>query len=136
MLKLYTDAAVKGNPGLAGIGIVLSGDGLYEQFAVPLHGNWNNHTAEWEALRFGLQWLIEHKKTDSMLSIYTDSQIVAASVQKNYVKNADFQTYLKSVSEMIEQFSFAEVSWIPKKENKGADNLAKQALRKAVKQKS
>lgn len=132
MLKLYTDAAVKGNPGLAGVGIVISGEGIHEQLSIPLKGDWNNHDAEWEALRLGLQWLIEHKKTETMLAIYTDSQIVATSIQKQYVKNKNFQNYLKAISEMIEHFLFAEVSWLPEKENKGADNLAKQALRKAV----
>lgn len=132
MLKLYTDAAVKGNPGLAGVGLVIAGNGLHEQLSIPLTGEWNNHIAEWEALCLGLQWLIEHNKTDSMLSVFTDSQIVAKSIQKNYVRNEEFKPYLNEASRMIEYFPFVEISWIPEKENKGADNLARQALRKAM----
>lgn len=133
MLKLYTDAAVKGNPGLAGVGIVITGQDVYEQLSIPLHGEWNNHEAEWEAVYLGIQWLIEHKKTDQILSVYTDSKLVAESIEKNYVKRKSFSVYLEKISSGLEQFMFSEVDWIPEKENKGADNLARQALRKAEK---
>lgn len=133
MLKLYTDAAVKGNPGLAGIGLVLAGNGLHEQLSIPLKGEWNNHEAEWEALYIGIQWLMEHGKTDQLLSIYTDSKIVAESIQKNYAKRDSYKQQLERISPLLEEFPFTEISWIPEKKNKGADNLAKQGLRKAEK---
>jgi ribonuclease HI len=135
MLKLYTDAAVKGNPGLAGVGIVVAGDGIYEQLAIPLQGEWNNHDAEWEALYLGLQWLIEHNYTDRLLSIYTDSKIVANSIQKKYAKKESYKIFLNRISRCLEEFTYSEIAWLPEKENKGADNLAKQALRKAEKTK-
>lgn len=136
MLKLYTDASVKGNPGLAGVGIVITGKDVYEQLSIPLHGEWNNHEAEWEALYIGLQWLIEHRKTNHLLSIYTDSKLVAEAIEKEYVKKEKFRSYLEKVTSCLNEFSFSEVDWIPEKENKGADNLARQALRKAEKEAS
>lgn len=133
MLKLYTDAAVKGNPGLAGAGIIIVGDGIHEQIAIPLSGKWDNHEAEWQALYLGLDWLIEHNKKNQLLTAYTDSKLVAQAIQKKYVKQERFQQYLSPILTMLDSFPFAEVSWVSEKENKGADNLAKQALRKTEK---
>lgn len=132
MLKVYTDAAVNGNPGLAGIGIVVSGNGLYEQLSIPLSGNWDNHRAEWEAMRVALKWIEANQNLNSLILLYSDSQIVARSISKKYVKNVNFKPFLNDCLASLNHFSFYEIHWIPEKQNRGADNLAKQALQKAL----
>lgn len=132
MLKVYTDAAVNGNPGSAGIGIVITGNETYEQLSIPLSGQWDNHLAEWEAMRFAIKWIKENQNLNSLILLYTDSQVVARSISKKYVKNIKFKPFLSECLIDLDYFAFYEIHWIPEKQNKGADNLAKQALQKAI----
>lgn len=133
MIRLYTDAAVSGDPGNAGIGILILFKQEQKQYTVPLeHDQWNTHLAEFHALLYGLRLLVEKGLTDQMIFCYTDSQIVAHSVEKSYVKNSEYNKYLIQILELMNKFSYLSVQWIPNNKNKGADNLAKQALRQAI----
>lgn len=132
MIRLYTDAAVNGNPGNAGIGILVLTDTEQIQLSIPLANNWNNHHAEFKALFEGINWLIENGYTTELTFCYTDSQIVAQSVEKEYVKDTSSNKLLQEIMKLMENFNFISVSWIPAAQNRGADNLAKQALRKTL----
>lgn len=135
MIRLYADAAVNGDPGQAGLGILILTEKDQYQFTPILSGLWNNHQAEFQAILHGLTWLVQNDHTDEMTFCYTDSQIVAQSVEKKYVKDTTSQKYLKEILELMEEFPYASVTWIPESENRGADNLARQALQKAIKAK-
>lgn len=133
MIRLYTDAAVSGDPGNAGIGILVLFDQEQKQYAIPLDNDqWNTHLAEFHALLYGLRLLVEQGLTEQMTFCYTDSQIVAQSVEKSYVKNIEYNKYLSQILELMNEFPYLSVQWIPNNQNKGADNLAKQALRQAI----
>lgn len=134
MIRLYTDAAVSGNPGYAGIGLLFIFDKKQKQFSVPLKNNsWNNHLAEFHALEHAIQHLVKLGKTDEMVFCYTDSKVLADAIDKKYVKNKYFNDYLQSILNQMKEFPYISVQWIPSQENKGADNLARQALRAAQK---
>lgn len=133
MIRLYADAAVSGDPGLAGLGVLVLTDKEQYQFTPTLSGLWNNHHAEFKAILHGLSWLVQNNHTDEMIFCYTDSQIVAQSIEKKYVKDRTFQKYLTEILELMEEFPYISISWLPESENRGADNLARQALQKALK---
>lgn len=129
MIRLYTDAAVNGDPGQAGIGLLFLFDKNQKQYSIPLKGEqWDNHLAEFYALVHGLQLLVKDDLTDQMTFCYTDSQILAEGIKKSYVKNPAFNEYLQKILTLMKEFSYVSVQWIPNRENKGADNLARQAL--------
>lgn len=132
MIRLYTDTAVNGNPGAAGVGLLIVKENEQHQITIPLDGQWNNHHAEFKAISLGLSWLIEKNYTNEMTFCYTDSQIVAQSVKKEHVKDPIAQKYLKEILEMMAQFTIVTIEWIPESQNKGADNLARQALQKTL----
>ncbi|HLR88124.1 MAG TPA: ribonuclease HI family protein [Atopostipes sp.] len=132
MIRLYTDTAVNGNPGSAGVGLLIVKENEQHQITIPLDGQWNNHHAEFKAVSLGLSWLIENNYTNEMTFCYTDSQIVAQSVEKEHVKDPIAQKYLKEILEMMAQFKIVTIEWIPENQNKGADNLARQALQKTL----
>ncbi len=132
MIRLYTDAAVNGNPGNAGIGLLVLIDDDQIQLPLPLDGKWNNHLAEFKALYEGINWLVDNDYTNELTFCYTDSQIVAQSVKKKYVKDASSNNYLQRILKLMEAFPFISISWIPESKNRGADNLAKQALQKTL----
>ncbi len=133
MIRIYTDTAVNGNPGRAGVGILILKGEEQIQLTTPLSGMWDNHEAEFKAMFDGLTWLVQNDYTSEMTFGYTDSQIVAQSIEKKYVKDRTFQKYLTKILELMAEFPYISISWLPESENRGADNLARQALQKALK---
>src|SRR5699024_1027740 len=103
------------------------------QLTTPLSGMWDNHEAEFKAMLDGLTWLVQNDSASELTFGYTDSQIVAQSIEKKYVKDRTFQKYLTEILELMEEFPYISISWLPESENRGADNLARQALQKALK---
>ncbi|AWE07069.1 ribonuclease HI [Lysinibacillus sp. 2017] len=127
MLEIYIDGASAGNPGPSGIGLFLKGEGVHLKISEPI-GLTNNHQAEFIALVRGLE---EAKKTGStFISVRSDSKIVVSSIEKNYVKNEEFKPYLQHAQQLIEEFELFFIKWIPDKENKAADALARAAILK------
>lgn len=131
MFKAYIDAATKGNPGPSAGGIVLVGENLHLQKSIPLP-ILTNHQAEFATFVVLLDDLAHQQKTNEVIVVYTDSKILAETVKKNYTKNPDFQNYLLEIQKKLKQFPDLYLRWIPESQNKGADNLAKQGLKKQL----
>jgi ribonuclease HI len=127
MLEVYIDGASAGNPGPSGIGIFIKGEGHLIKISEPI-GNTNNHQAEFTALVRGLE--AAKKLGVSFVSMRSDSKIVVSSIDKNYVKNEEFKPFLQQAQVLIEQFDLFFIKWIPDKENKAADALAREAILK------
>jgi len=130
MLRIYSDAAVSPKDQLAGAGLVIVGEGIYEQLSLPLSSTEDNHLAELMAFWHAVNWPIEQGRLEEWTVFHTDSQLVAQAVLKNHMKNSTYKDVFDNITVCLEKLSFYEVKWIPEKENKGADNLAKQALAK------
>lgn len=128
MLKIYSDAAVSPKDNIAGAGLVVVGEDLYEQLTLPLPPMEDNHIAELEAFKLAVNWPIEQKRTEEWTIFHTDSQLVAAAVNKKHIKNSRYSELFDSIMASLDHLSFYEVKWIPEKNNRGADNLAKQAI--------
>ena len=127
MLEVYIDGASAGNPGPSGIGIFIKGEGHLVKLSEAI-GMTNNHIAEFTALVRGLE---EAQKLESnIVWLHSDSKIVVSSVDKRYVKNEEFKPYLERALEMIDELELFFIKWIPDKENKAADALAREALLK------
>ncbi|WP_299093186.1 reverse transcriptase-like protein [uncultured Metabacillus sp.] len=127
MIEVYVDGASAGDPGLSGAGIFIKGHGKAEQYSIPL-GMMTNHEAEYHALIKGLEICIE--KGYQVVSFRTDSQLVDRAIEKQFVKNVSYIPLLERVMELMEQFDLFFIKWIPSKENKVADQLAKNAILK------
>ncbi|MCT6922738.1 MULTISPECIES: ribonuclease HI family protein [Bacillales] len=130
MLEIYIDGASAGNPGPSGIGLFIKGEGHHLQISEYI-GETNNHIAEFTALVRGLE---EAKKLGAtLISLRSDSKIVVASIEKAYVKNEEFKPFLAQALTLIEQFELFFIKWIPEKENRAADALAREAIQKKEK---
>lgn len=127
-MKLYTDAAVNGDPGQAGVGFVVLDTNRHDQLSLPLPGTWNNHAAEFEAVVQALTWLSKEDLSNTVLFLYTDSKLVADSLKKKYAKKEPFSSYVARILTLLEQVLVYEIQWIPESKNRGADNLAHQGL--------
>lgn len=127
LLEVYIDGASAGNPGPSGIGIFIKGEGHHIKISEFI-GETNNHIAEFIALNRALE---EVKKIGStLISIRSDSKIVVASVEKQYVKNEEYKPYLEQALQIIETIELFFIKWIPDSQNKAADALAREAIQK------
>lgn len=133
MLKVYIDAATNPDLKLSGGGIVISGEGIYQQLTIPLSAA-TNHEAEFEILLYALDYLVNQQLTQDSIFLYSDSKTVVQTIDKNYSRNARFQDYLRAFQDIETAFSLLLIQWLPEKQNKGADHLARQALQIQQKQ--
>lgn len=130
MYKIYTDAAFNAKTKEAGIAFNAIHDGKQIQKSRYCETVVDNHEAEFRALLLALEFLKEEASDTETILIHSDSKIVTQSLDKRYVKEAQYAVWLQQILAIIDTFHLIFWQWIPDKENKGADQLAKQALRK------
>ena len=132
MIRVKTDAAVNGNPGKVGIGIEI----LYkkQQFLFKENSEllMDNHQAELWAIYRALIILQEKEWDQEMIFLNSDSKFAMMAIEKNYTKQVAYQEILKKVQEERQFFPQLFLEWIPEKENRGADQLARQALQQIL----
>lgn len=127
MIEVYIDGASAGNPGPSGAGIFIKGNGEVESFSIPL-GVLSNHEAEFLAFMKALEICIE--KEYKVVSFRTDSELVNRAVEKEFVKNKAYSPLLEEALQLTKKFDLFFMKWIPSSENKTADILAREAVRK------
>ncbi|MBW1605588.1 ribonuclease HI family protein [Lactobacillus sp. Sy-1] len=134
MYKLYTDAATlnhgdQEHDQSAG-GILILNQGHQTQLKVPLADAHDNHTAEFSTCIAGLRALIERVPDDDLsktiVFYYTDSKILADSLDKQYAKH--YQSFVDTILQLEANFQLVMNQWIPESANMGAHELAQQAL--------
>ena len=132
MIRVRTDAAVNGNPGKVGIGIEI----LYEkqQFLFKENADqlMDNHQAELWAIYRALIILQEKEWHHEVIFLNSDSKFAMMAIEKNYTKQVAYQEILKKVQEERKKIPQLFLEWIPEKENRGADQLARQALQQIL----
>ena len=132
MIRVRTDAAVNGNPGKVGIGIEI----LYQkqQFLFKEYSDqlMDNHQAELWAIYRALIILQEKDWHHEVVFLNSDSKFAMVAIEKNYTKQVAYQEILKKVQEERKKIPQLFLEWIPEKENRGADQLARQALQQIL----
>jgi ribonuclease HI len=127
LIEIYIDGASAGNPGPSGAGIFIKGNGVLEKYSIPL-GTMSNHEAEFYAFIKALEICIQNGY--EMVSFRTDSELVNRAVEKEFVKNKQYAPLLEKALGLSKQFQLFFMKWIPSRENKQADELARAAIRK------
>ncbi|OCA90862.1 ribonuclease HI [Bacillus sp. FJAT-27225] len=127
MIEVYIDGASAGNPGPSGAGIFIKGHGGADTYSLPL-GTLSNHEAEYHAFIKALEICLQ--KGYRTVSFRTDSELVNRAVEKEFAKNKAYAPLLERALELSRQFDLFFMKWIPSSENKTADELARQAIRK------
>lgn len=135
MLKIAIDGSVDGQFGSAGIGLVIVNNGHQQQIKQPLVGEMDNHEAEFRALLFLLDLLIAENLQNELIICQTDSRVVFDSVNKRFHKRDPYKSILNEIIAKLDQFQLFTLKWVPDQANRGADNLARQAMHQARKNK-
>lgn len=126
--QLHTDGGARGNPGPAGIGVVLTTpDGeVVEEIGRGI-GWATNNVAEYEGLIEGLQAARRHGVSN--LSVFMDSTLVIEQMKGNYkVKNRGLQPLHARARKLAREFDRITFQAVPRAQNTHADRLSNQGM--------
>lgn len=129
-LTIYTDGASQGNPGHAGIGIVIydaAGNTIKE--ISQYIGLASNNVAEYTALIIGL--VEAASLSGRKITIKTDSELVVKQLKGEYkVKSDNIKSLFFIASSLKKIFDELTITHIRRELNKEADSLASSAASK------
>lgn len=128
-IELYIDGASKGNPGRAGVGVVVCQNGEVIKNLFSYIGETTNNVAEYTALVYGLQEALILRAEG--VEINTDSQLLYRQIKKEYkVKDPHISVLYNQATHLISSFKNSQINLISRKNNRGADKLANLAVKK------
>ncbi len=128
-IRIYTDGASSGNPGPAGIGVLLMYKDHKKEISRSI-GRATNNVAELTAIKAALEHL---KRTDLPVRIFTDSSYSLGLLSKGWKpkKNQDLVEEIKQLMTRFRDLNFIKVKGHAGiKENEVADYLATSAIKK------
>lgn len=131
-LILWTDGGARGNPGPAGIGVVMT-DAQGEVVAeiAEYIGEATNNQAEYRALIAGLTRARELAAT--VVDIRMDSELVVRQLKGEYkVKNENMKPLYGQATALLKTFSRYTIQHVRREQNAEADKLVNQALDAAI----
>ncbi|MEA2507694.1 MAG: ribonuclease [Actinomycetota bacterium] len=124
---LHTDGGARGNPGPAGIGVVLSVSGGRALELARYIGEATNNVAEYQALIAGLELALQEGVSE--IEIYVDSELVAAQVEGRWkIKNDRLRALAAKARSLMAKFETASISQVRRHLNSRADELANEAM--------
>jgi ribonuclease HI len=129
---IYTDGGARGNPGPAGIGIVMyADDGAGNQTRIGeikrYIGEQTNNYAEYFALITGLEEA--NKLGYTKISCFLDSELVVKQMLGLYkVKETTLQKMHATAKALASKFVSTRFTHVRREKNSGADTLVNQAL--------
>ena len=126
---LRTDGGSRGNPGPAGIGIVIqapSGETVLAHGA-PI-GKATNNVAEYRAVIEGLKMALELGAAH--VQLLSDSELLVRQIQGRYrVKNAGLRPLYDEVVVLLGRFQDWNARHVPREQNAEADALATKGVK-------
>ena len=124
-IHAFTDGASRGNPGEAGVGVVLKDEQGKKISSVFGHvGSTTNNAAEYKALIACLKLVA--KTQCHRLVVHSDSELMVRQVKGEYkVKDEEIRKHFQQVFEQLENVPYEfEIVHIAREDNKDADQLA------------
>lgn len=126
---IYTDGGARGNPGPAGIGVVIFDEaehsilGQHKEYL----GETTNNQAEYKAVVLALQKVKSLKPTE--VEIRMDSELICSQLNGTFkIKNPEFQDSFIKIWNLKQNFNKVKFKYIPREKNRLADKLVNQAI--------
>lgn len=131
-LTIYTDGGSRGNPGVAGGGVIVKADGKILHTARLPFGLKTNNEAEYLAVKAALEWLQEFvaEQPVSGTQFLLDSKLVVEQLNRRWkIKEPRLQPLAQECWAIIATFSFSpEFTHVAREQNAEADLLANEAM--------
>ena len=129
---MYVDGSSRGNPGPAGIGIVIFADDdeihPIEEISKYI-GITTNNVAEYEAIIHALKWIIANDAAHATIKL--DSELAYKQITGTYrIKSPRIAPQLKRINTLKNQIKDVLLVQIPRTGNKLANRLAQRASKK------
>ncbi len=112
MIEVYTDGASTGNPGRSGAGVFIKAYGETYEYLFSL-GEMSNHEAEFHAVLKAMEICGDHFQGE-IISLRSDSKLVADTIEKDYTKNNKFLPFLQKFREAANYFPHVLLNGSPK----------------------
>jgi len=127
-MDIYIDGSSMGNPGDAGIGVIFT-DGQAPVKNISRYiGHQTNNFAEYSALIAALQEALVMKIKH--IQVFSDSQLLCRQINGEYkVKNDHIRNLFEQAKTLLRGFETYRIQEIPRENNKGADKLARLAVK-------
>ena len=126
-LSGWIDGGARGNPGPAGIGVLLEDEKGHKDAFYGYLGCATNNVAEYAALLILLHHALRRDATD--LTIHSDSQLLVKQMRGEYrVKNPRLQLLHAAARRLVVRIPRVTFRHVPREENREADRLANQAM--------
>lgn len=135
-INIFTDGASRGNPGLAGVGVVIYENNVILEQVSEFIGNKTNNEAEYMAVIKAFESLVYLKnekkvlKNISKVNLFADSQFLIKQLKKEYsVKSEKIKPLYSKVLSLLNDINLSfTFNWIPRSENSIADSLANKGI--------
>ncbi|MDD4178736.1 MAG: ribonuclease HI family protein [Candidatus Margulisbacteria bacterium] len=125
--QIFTDGAARGNPGPAGIGVVIRNDKEVLLEVADYIGKTTNNIAEYMAFIRGLEEALD--MGERSIEVFCDSELLVKQMNGEYkVKNEGLTPLFLHAQSLAKKFKHCRVNYIPREENAQADKLANKGI--------
>lgn len=127
-LTIHADGGARGNPGPAGIGVVIADEKGKVVKEVSEHiGEATNNQAEYQALIRGLEAAKQLGATEA--SVVMDSEFIIKQLRQEYrVRDKGLASLFVKAWNLLHGFKKYSLRHVPRAKNKRADELVNQAI--------
>lgn len=134
-ITMFTDGGARGNPGPAGIGVVICNDKgeIVKKYGEFLGDDMTNNEAEYGAVIFGLKKLKallgKDKVKQADVMIKADSELMVKQMTGQYrLTDRRIQDFFITIWNLKIEFNSVDFKHIPREQNSEADKLVNEAL--------
>jgi len=126
-IEVYIDGAARGNPGPAGIGVVIKdGPKLIEEIGAYI-GKSTNNIAEYMALVRGLEEVLIRGFKSA--SFYSDSELLVKQLNGEYkVKHENLVPLHYHVLTLVDRMKDFSIKHVTREKNEHADKMANEGI--------
>lgn len=127
-VRLYSDGAARGNPGLAGAGAVLvEPSGQVVDRIGKFLGSQTNNFAEYMGLILGLKRAQELGVRE--VEVFADSELMIRQLGGRYqVKSASLRPLYEEALKLLNDFERVKLVHVPREMNRAADEMSNRAI--------
>ncbi|MCK5509932.1 ribonuclease HI family protein [Candidatus Parcubacteria bacterium] len=127
-IKIYTDGGARGNPGPAGVGVVVydEKDNIIDTKSEYI-GEATNNQAEYRAVIVAMELIIKYEVDE--INFFLDSELVVKQLNREYkVKNKGLAPLFVKIYNNMFKYKKVTFTHIRREFNKEADKLANIAM--------
>jgi len=129
--EIYADGGSRGNPGPAGAGAIITVGGETKATISHFIGNTTNNVAEYTGLVLALEKALA--LGIEQVQVYMDSELIVKQLTGAYrCKNEKLIPLFIKARGLADSFASFNISHVRREKNKIADQLANQAMDKAI----